>query len=347
MIKTKRQGEGNRKLERLMASGVLEQIELSLVDRDENQPRTRENVLRNIPELADNIKEHGLLKPPLYQICDNGRYKIVNGERRTEAYRFNGETEIPAITKRFTAEEEELVRKIIYESQYIDNDEDLQQSLTPIEQAQYWHKYVNNFHSGNLASAAKAMGKSVSFISQKLTLLEASGKVKEFIEKKMTDTLAAYELVTLDQDNPNAAKEMMSMYQKASQEGTGFSVRKFLEEAKRDTQNQKKHVRQHKLKSGVSVDDIMKRAKEGDASGKLIGAAFVSGILDKPLGVSLRAVESMTANELKTFNAIIDLIRLEKDKEKFETVAKEIESESRRKKTDKPAQQGASKQKRK
>ena len=69
-------------------------VRISLIEPDKNQPRSEfdEDALN---ELAENIRQHGVLQPILVRPLDNGGYKIVAGERRWRAARLAGLDEIP------------------------------------------------------------------------------------------------------------------------------------------------------------------------------------------------------------------------------------------------------------
>ena len=60
-------------------------VRISLIEPDKNQPRSEfdEDALN---ELAENIRQHGVLQPILVRPLDNGGYKIVAGERRSVSY---------------------------------------------------------------------------------------------------------------------------------------------------------------------------------------------------------------------------------------------------------------------
>ena len=73
-------------------------VRISLIEPDKNQPRSEfdEDALN---ELAENIRQHGVLQPILVRPLDNGGYKIVAGERRWRAARLAGLDEIPVYIK--------------------------------------------------------------------------------------------------------------------------------------------------------------------------------------------------------------------------------------------------------
>ena len=76
-------------------------VRISLIEPDKNQPRSEfdEDALN---ELAENIRQHGVLQPILVRPLDNGGYKIVAGERRWRAARLAGLDEIPVYIKELT-----------------------------------------------------------------------------------------------------------------------------------------------------------------------------------------------------------------------------------------------------
>lgn len=53
----------------------------------------------SIRELAESMKEYGLLQPIIVKPLKNGKYQIIAGERRWRAFQFAGLKEIPAIVK--------------------------------------------------------------------------------------------------------------------------------------------------------------------------------------------------------------------------------------------------------
>lgn len=84
------------------------QLRVDAIDADPNQPRKvltpvdgimDPNVLRSLEELAEDIKENGLIEPVLVRELDNGRYRIIAGERRWRAHRLAGLDVIDAIVR--------------------------------------------------------------------------------------------------------------------------------------------------------------------------------------------------------------------------------------------------------
>lgn len=76
----------------------IDQIPLSSIDTNPFQPRTNfeEDTLN---ELADSIRELGIIQPITVRRMDNGRYQLITGERRLRASRIAGLSAIPAFVR--------------------------------------------------------------------------------------------------------------------------------------------------------------------------------------------------------------------------------------------------------
>ena len=75
---------------------VINLLKISLIDPKSDQPRKFFDKAL-LEELAESIKENGLLQPILVREYGEGRYQIIAGERRYRACRLAGITEIPSI----------------------------------------------------------------------------------------------------------------------------------------------------------------------------------------------------------------------------------------------------------
>jgi ParB family chromosome partitioning protein len=78
-------------------TGVVE-IQLDKIRPNENQPR-RTFDQKKLQELADSIKEHGVIQPIVVKLLPNSTYEIIAGERRWRASRLAGKTNIPCIVR--------------------------------------------------------------------------------------------------------------------------------------------------------------------------------------------------------------------------------------------------------
>lgn len=140
-----------------------------------NQPRTHFNETE-LQELSDSIQEHGVLQPLLVRKVDD-HYEIIAGERRYQASKIAGLTEVPAIVKEVN-DTEMLALALI---------ENLQRSdLNPLEEAKGYRQLIDA--SGMTQDAlSKAVSKSRSAITNSLRLLDLPKKVQDLVfEGKLT-----------------------------------------------------------------------------------------------------------------------------------------------------------------
>lgn len=148
-------------------------IKLSLIDEDKEQPRYQFNE-EALEELANSIREIGLLSPIKVRAMENGRYKIIYGNRRYKASMMVGLEVIPCIVS--TASDE----MDIYLEQIAENL--TREDFSPIEEAEAFHKLMNDdrFRSSSKLLSSK-LGKPESYIKNKLELLKFSSAVKKLI----------------------------------------------------------------------------------------------------------------------------------------------------------------------
>lgn len=141
-------------------SGISTSVE-SIVPSPYN-PRKRFNETE-LAELANSIKQHGLIQPILVRPIEDAQYEIVAGERRWRATKLAGLDTIPAIIR-------ELDDKTAMELQILEN---LQRSdLHPLEEAQGFKSLLNKTGGWTPEQLAERIGKSRSYIYGSLKLTE-------------------------------------------------------------------------------------------------------------------------------------------------------------------------------
>lgn len=149
------------------------EIPMALIEEDRDQPRYQfdEDALQ---ELMRSIEELGLLSPIKVRTTDNGRYKIIYGNRRYKATERLGRATIPCIVSNTTDEME------IYLEQIAENL--TREGFSPIEEAEAFDKLMNDsrFRSSLKFLSAK-LGKPESYIKNKCELLKFSNAVKKLI----------------------------------------------------------------------------------------------------------------------------------------------------------------------
>ena len=141
------------------SDSILE-IRLSEIEPNKNQPR-RDFDEESIAELADSIREHGLLQPILVRPLENGMYQIIAGERRWRACRLAELSTVPVIIKNMDDRKTMEVSII----------ENLQrEDLNPVEEALGFKSLIDTY-SLTQEEAAARVGKSRSAIANALRLL--------------------------------------------------------------------------------------------------------------------------------------------------------------------------------
>lgn len=154
----------------------LKELKLDDIVRDEEQPR-REFDQEAIEALAASIKEHGVLQP-IVVTREDGKYKIVAGERRWRASKIAGLKTIPAIVRTLDSQNR-LELSIIENAQ--------REDLNAIELATAYAKLKNQFNLTAEDIAAK-VGKSEQTIQNTLRLLTLPDDVKKImVKEKLTE----------------------------------------------------------------------------------------------------------------------------------------------------------------
>lgn len=146
-------------------------IEISKIIRNPNQPRKNfdETALQ---ELADSIKQNGVLQPILVRKI-GGKYQIVAGERRYQASKLAGLKEIPAVVR-------DIDDKEVFQLALIEN---LQRSdLSPMEEAKGYRQLIDS-QGLTQEGLAKILSKSRSAIANTLRLMDLPTVVQEMIEQ--------------------------------------------------------------------------------------------------------------------------------------------------------------------
>ena len=148
------------------------EINVNEIRSNPYQPREvfDENALN---ELAQSIKEHGIVQPIIVKKSIKG-YDLIAGERRTKAARIAGLTTIPAIIKDFTDQE-------MMEIALIENIQ--RENLNSLEEAKAFQKIIKQTNMTQEEVAAK-FGKSRSYITNLLGLLSLPTEVQKLVEQK-------------------------------------------------------------------------------------------------------------------------------------------------------------------
>ena len=167
---------------------VLREILVDKIIPNKYQPR-HEFTEEKIKELAESIKQNGLLQSITVRDIGNGFYELIAGERRLRAIKYLQHATTKAIVKELT--EEQMATLALIEN--IQREE-----LTPIEEA---HAYQELLRINKLTQdeLAKSLGKTQATVANKLRLLKLSKKVIEAINSKKITERHGRAMVKLDE----------------------------------------------------------------------------------------------------------------------------------------------------
>ncbi len=163
-----------RQVQEHAAGDKVLHLPLDAVTANPSQPR-RSFEQGKLNELADSIKEQGVLQPILVRPVDSaaGKYEIVAGERRFRAAKQAGLKTIPAIVKA-------LDDKVTLEIALIENIQ--RQELNPLEEAASYRDLLDNY-GYTQASLATRLGKSRVYVANTLRLLGLPKEIQAMITK--------------------------------------------------------------------------------------------------------------------------------------------------------------------
>lgn len=148
----------------------LRTIKISDIHPNPYQPRIHFDE-KKLEELAQSIKENGLIQPIIVRKSSVIGYELLAGERRWRASQLAGMTEIPAIVKELS--DDDLLYQAIIEN--------LQRSdLNPIEEATSYQKLISKGLTHD--EIAQIMGKSRPYISNLLPITESSEQTQEAVK---------------------------------------------------------------------------------------------------------------------------------------------------------------------
>lgn len=161
-------------------------VKITKVEPNRDQPRKNfdEDALL---ELADSIKQFGLLQPILVQDRKD-YYEIIAGERRWRAAKLAGLKQIPVIIKNLTEQE-------IVEISLIENIQ--REDLNPIEEAQAYKKLLTEFNLKQ-DEVAERVSKSRTAVTNSMRLLKLTDEVQRMVIDEMISTGHARAILAIE-----------------------------------------------------------------------------------------------------------------------------------------------------
>lgn len=208
-----------RGLDALIATGEVKtsgsssigEISVSLIVPNPNQPR-RDFSDKSLDELADSIKELGIVQPITLRNMGDGSYQIIAGERRWRAAQRAGLKTVPAYIR--TADDEKTMQMALVENIQ-------REDLNPIEIALAYQGLIEQYGLKQEELSAK-VGKKRATVTNYLRLLKLPAQVQMALKNKEIDQGHARALLGL----PSAATQLKVFEEIKNQ---GLSVRKVEE----------------------------------------------------------------------------------------------------------------------
>lgn len=219
-------------------------VKITMVEPNREQPRKNfdEDALQ---ELADSIKQFGLLQPILVQDRKT-YYEIIAGERRWRAAKLAGLKEVPVIIRDYTEQE-------IVEISLIENIQ--REDLNPIEEALAYKKLLTEFNLKQ-DEVAERVSKSRTAVTNSMRLLKLCDEVQQMIIDDMISTGHARALISIEDP-----EEQYMIAQKVFDEKLSVRDVEKLVKNLNKPEKQKKEVMEDKSLS-IIYQDIENKLKQ-------------------------------------------------------------------------------------
>jgi ParB family chromosome partitioning protein len=155
--------------------GIVE-LDINKIIPNPEQPR-KDMDQGLLQELAQSIKEHGIIQPLVVAKNKQGKYEVLAGERRLRAAKIANLKKVPVVVR--TASDQQKLEVAIVENVQ-------RQDLNPVEEANSYERLINEFNL-NQEQIAKKVGKSRPTIANILRVLSLPGKIMNALaENKIT-----------------------------------------------------------------------------------------------------------------------------------------------------------------
>lgn len=151
--------------------GDVQELRLDSVVPNRYQPRQQFSEAELV-ELAQSLKQNGLLQPILVRRKGDGIFELIAGERRLRAAKLAGFEKIPALIRNCT-DQESMVLALVENLQRDD--------LNPMETARAYHRMINEFGLTQ-EGIAQQVGRDRSSIANMLRLMTLPADIQEFVE---------------------------------------------------------------------------------------------------------------------------------------------------------------------
>ncbi|MBR6677187.1 MAG: ParB/RepB/Spo0J family partition protein [Oscillospiraceae bacterium] len=207
-----------------LESSVAEQthtLPLSQIETCASQPRKRFDE-EALADLADSIREHGIIQPITVRKLASGYYQIIVGERRWRAARMAGLSEVPVVI--IEADDRKAMELAMIENLQ-------REDLNPMEEAEGYHALMESYNLTQ-EEAAERVGKSRSAVANVMRLLHLCAPVRKLVEEGQLSAGHARTLIPLSPDMQEKLAETI-IKNDLSVRQTEALVKKFGKEPKK------------------------------------------------------------------------------------------------------------------
>ena len=153
-------------------SSAAREIPLDRIDRNPFQPRATMDP-EALRELADSIRQNGLLQPLVVRPAEGDRFELIAGERRFQACRQAGLEAVPVVVRQVT--DQEMLELALVENLQ-------REDLNPIEEAQAYRRLGDEFGMTQEQIASR-VGKSRTAVANSLRLLSLEKEIQELVSR--------------------------------------------------------------------------------------------------------------------------------------------------------------------
>ena len=167
--------------------GADGRVPIELVGPNPRNPR-RSFAEAELADLAQSIREHGIVQPVVARPAGGGRYEIIAGERRWRAAQRAGLTEIPVIVR-------DVDNRVALELAIIENVQ--RADLNPVEEALGYQQLIDE-HNYTQADLGQVIGKSRSHVANTLRLLKLPDSIRDMLVDGSLSAGHARTLVTAE-----------------------------------------------------------------------------------------------------------------------------------------------------
>lgn len=241
--------------------GSVATIAIEAIEANPFQPRTQFE-REALTELADSIKELGIIQPVTLRKLGYDKYQLISGERRFRASQIAGLNEIPAFIR--IANDQEMLEMALVENIQ-------RQDLDPIEVAFSYQKLVEECNLTQEELSVR-VGKKRSTVTNYIRLLKLPAQIQQSIRTKIISMGHARTLVNVGDE-----KAQLAFFQKIVEEGLSVRQTEALVNGKKQAvvsdqfnkgASSKLSFMQQKLKEDLSAFLDAKVSLQSNVSGK-------------------------------------------------------------------------------